>query len=158
MSMNRVELLLLQRDQSWSREEWIVPLGVALEGVRASVAAWKPQGGGNSIWETVRHINFYNDRLLRLTGEPLGEGAASNDATFLGEGGSEDEAAWQATLGRTHELADRLRETIAALSEGDLEKPYIESTVGRQLADWMLHDGYHSGQVVLIRKQLGDWR
>lgn len=159
MSSNRVQLLLLQRDHAWSKEEWIVPLSVALEGVTAETAAWEPRGGGNSIWQTVLHINYYNERLLkRLTGEPLGITLPTNDATFEGAGGSADEEQWQDTVRRTHELAAKLREVIARYSDEDLEKPYGNWTVGEELATWMLHDAYHSGQVVLIRRQLGNWR
>lgn len=159
MRLNRIELMLLQRDQSWSREEWIVPLSVALDGVTADAAAWEPQGGGNSIWQTVRHINYYNGRMLaRLTGEEPGQGLETNEATFEGSGGAKDEEGWRKELAHTHALAGKLREAIAALADDDLEKPFGSSTFGEELAAWLLHDGYHSGQVVLIRKQLGVWR
>lgn len=159
MGLNRAQLLLLQRDHAWSQEEWIVPLAVALDGVTAETAAWEPKGGGNSIWQTMMHINYYNDRLLRrLAREPFGTSGPSNDATFEGAGSAADEEGWRKTVSQTHATSARIREVIAGYSDEDLDKPYGPWTVGEQLAAWMLHDAYHSGQIVLIRKQLGKWR
>ncbi|RJE85162.1 DinB family protein [Paenibacillus sp. 1011MAR3C5] len=158
MELNKVELLLLQREQAWDKEEWIVPLAVALDGLTAKVAAWEPVGGGNSIWQTLLHINYYNEDLLyRLRNQPLGP-RVTNKATFGTTGQPDDEEGWQAVVARAHELAEGLRETIASLSDEDLEKPFASSTIGQELSIWLLHDAYHSGQIVLIRRQLGAWR
>jgi uncharacterized damage-inducible protein DinB len=159
MSFTRVQLLLLQRDESWNQEEWIAPLAVALDGVTAEVASWKPGGSGNSIWETLLHMNYYNERMLkRLIGEPLEARLPSNDATFEGAGGAKDEDGWRETARKAHELSAKLREVLAGLADEDLDKPIDNSTFGKALASWMLHDAYHCGQVVLIRRQLGNWR
>lgn len=158
MGLSKVELLLQQREEAWNKEGWVVPLAVALEGLTAKAAAWEPEGGGNSIWQTLLHINYYNEDLLyRLRNLPLGT-RVSNKATFGITGSADDEAGWQSVVARTHELADGLQETISSLSDEDLEKPFGGSTIGQELARWQLHDAYHSGQIVLIRRQLGDWR
>lgn len=158
MGLNKVELLLLQREQVWDNEAWIVPLSVALDGVTSEVAAWQPQGGGNSIWQLLHHVNYYNEEILnRLTDQPLGT-RINNRATFGSIGRADDEAGWLETVARTHELAERLREVIASLTDEDLEKPFASTTIGQELAVWLLHDAYHSGQIVFIRRQLGAWR
>lgn len=83
MSINSVDLLSIQKDNTWDREEWIVPLSVALQSVTAEQAEWTPPGGGNSIRETVNHINYYNKRILnRLKNIPSVPGVQTNEETF----------------------------------------------------------------------------
>ncbi|MFD1176198.1 DinB family protein [Paenibacillus puldeungensis] len=162
MSANALDLLLVQKDNTWELEEWIVPLSTALQNVTTEQALWTPPGGGNTIWQTVNHINFYNKLVLsRLKDTPPSVSAQTNDETFQVAYDAEDVEAWNATLAETKRIALELRETIAALSESDLEAPYRSSgpeTIGHALSCWMLHDAYHSGQIVLIRKMQGSWR
>jgi len=67
----RVGLLGLQREFVWNREGWYPPLEAALEGLTAREAAWQPPGGGNTIWQTLRHLNYWNEFMLhRITGSP----------------------------------------------------------------------------------------
>lgn len=161
MPKDRASLLLLQKEQTWNQEEWIVPLSTALEGLSDEQAAWQPPGGGNTIRETVNHLNYYNGRNLnRLSGIAGGPQAQSNEATFENQAGQADHAelAWDDLFRQTAEIAAGLREAIARLTEDDLNKPVGEITLGEHLASWLLHDAYHAGQIVLIRKQQGSWR
>ncbi|WP_348625110.1 DinB family protein [Paenibacillus peoriae] len=159
MSQDRVNMLVLQRENSWDKEEWIVPLAAALHGVNTQEATWTPPGGGNTIWQTVRHINYYNERILRrLTNRPISSTGISNDETFGPPGDAEDHEGWQETLKEAEALVNQLLVAITALNDADLDKPLGSDTLGAELSRWTLHDAYHSGQIVLIRKQLGTWR
>lgn len=162
MSSYAAELLLIQKDNSWDHQEWIVPLASALKGVTADQAEWVPPGGGNTIRETVNHINYYNKRILnRLKNLPSTAGVETNEETFTNlvhPGGAEG---WTATLAETEQIANELRHKIAELQDSDLQVPYSNSStevlLGEELARWLLHDAYHAGQIVLIRKQQGAW-
>lgn len=159
MSRVRIDLLLKLRDYSWDQVGWFLPLAQAIEGLTAAEAAWQPPGGGNTIWQTVNHINFYNERLLaRLTKTPF-EGVNNNDETFQGPGNPEDTAGWQATLERTNRIAIELRQVLAELTDADLEQKVGNGahTVGDGLTSWVMHDAHHTGQIVLIRKMQG-WK
>jgi len=47
---------------------------------------------------------------------------------------------------------------VAKLSEADLERSLPDiGTVAESLAAWTLHDAYHAGQIILIRKMQGSW-
>lgn len=161
MSRERAGLLLTLWAYGWDDEQWFVPLAKALEGVGAAEAAWQPAGGGNTIWQTVNHLNFYNERMLcRLTGTTAPAGPGSNTATFSEPGDPADAAGWQATLDRTRSIAEGMRAALARLSDADLDGPWPpsgKSTVGTELARWLMHDAYHTGQIVLLRKQQGSW-
>lgn len=155
----RTGLLTLLQEYSWDREGWFAPLEAALEGVTAREAAWQPPGGGNTIWQTLRHLNFWNEFMWhRITGTPGGPAMTANEETFGPAAGPEAEDAWQAEVARARDLARRLREAVANLSEDDLEKPLQDmGTVAESLAAWVMHDTYHTGQIVLIRKMQGSW-
>lgn len=147
----------MQRELSWEKEEWFVPLAKALEGVGAAEAAWQPPGGGNTIWQTVNHINYWNHRMLGyMTGATMPKGI-TNDETFGEPGSPDDTAGWAATMERTQQVAERVRAVLAELTDADLAKPLGSGTYGAALPSWLTHDAYHTGQIVLIRKQQGSW-
>lgn len=95
-----------------------------------------------------------------LAGIDPGPGVDTNEETFEGSEDARDESNWSNTLAETKRIELELREAIASLSEADLEAPFGSSTetIGRELSRWMLHDAYHAGQIVLIRRQQGCWR
>lgn len=153
---NRIELIRTLRAHSWNKVGWFVPLAEALEGLTAKEAAWAPPGGGNTIWQTVKHINFYNEQLIcRMTGTPFEANIETNDDTFGPSGDPEDQAGWQETVARTHFLAERLGQLFAEANEADLDVPAGNSTRIDGLAAWIMHDTYHTGQIVLLRKMQG---
>lgn len=155
----RVGLLGLQREFVWNREGWYPPLEAALEGLTAREAAWQPPGGGNTIWQTLRHLNYWNEFMLhRITGSPGEPERIRNDETFGPAVDPADEDGWRAEVARARDLAGRLREAVAKLSEADLERSLPDiGTVAESLAAWTLHDAYHTGQIILIRKMQGSW-
>lgn len=158
MAGNRVEMLLKLRDMSWDKEGWFLPLAPALEGLTAAQAAWQPPGGGNTIWQTLNHLNYYNEKTLcRLTGETFTDTAANNDGTFGAPGSAEQEEAWQAAVAKARRVAEGLRRAISALTDEELDKPGQHGTMADRLTSWIMHDSYHTGQIVLLRKMQQSW-
>lgn len=155
--LNVTDVFRSQAELSWEKEEWFVPLAVALEGVGAAEAAWQPPGGGNTIWQTVNHLNYWNGRILGyMTGATLPKGIG-NDATFGEPGDPNDTAGWAETLEQARRVAEQRRSVLAELTDADLSRALGSGTVGEALPSWLLHDAYHTGQIVLIRKQQGSW-
>ncbi|WP_199615314.1 DinB family protein [Paenibacillus alkalitolerans] len=154
MVEKRKEVLLKLRNNSWDEESWFLPLADALENINAAQAAWQPPGGGNTIWQTLNHLNYFNERYLAvIKGEVLGEPLDTNEATFGAPGNGEDERGWRATVQKTRDIMDDFKETINRLSEDDLDNRNLDVN----LPDIMMHDAYHIGQIVLIRKMQGSW-
>ena len=60
---------------------------------------------------------------------------------------------------RTTELAEQLHNNLVTLQDSRLEETYLDSEQNwaQTLARWVLHDAYHSGQIVLLRRQQGSW-
>ncbi|WP_090996106.1 hypothetical protein [Paenibacillus sp. OK003] len=59
----------------------------------------------------------------------------------------------------TTQLAGQLRDQLASLEGSDLEASYMNTDEkwAHALARWLLHDAYHAGQIVLLRRQQGSW-
>lgn len=160
MSVSAIDILLTQKDNTWDQCNWIVPVAKALEGLSAEQAAWVPPSGGLSIWQLVNHMYYYNHRISqRMQGITSGSAAESNVATFGGTGDATDEAGWNDLVRSTTELAEKLRTQLATLQQSNLDAQYLntEDTWGHTLSQWILHDAYHAGQIVLLRRQQGSW-
>ncbi|KSU64497.1 hypothetical protein AS034_01255 [[Bacillus] enclensis] len=173
MNFELMDIFRMEFDFCWNKEAWFLPLESALKDLDSTHASWQPPGGGNTIWQIVNHLNYYNavlikqlnDPILRKKessgkaafgdiGEPAGlewESVLAED-TFGGSGEAENTEKWDAVLEETRQICGELRKTLARGSDSQLD----EERIGR-LARQMLHNAYHIGQIVLIRKQQGSW-
>ncbi|MBU7316546.1 DinB family protein [Paenibacillus oleatilyticus] len=156
--MNKKELLLHEWDICYDKEDWFPPLREALKGLTAAEADWRPEGAAaNTIRETVRHLTFYKERLLkRLSGEdPHYPDGLTNDDTFAAYG--ERESTWEEEAARLEHVHKAVRAALAELSEDDLERPLPKTTIALSITSLVVHDAYHIGQIVQIRKLQGSW-
>lgn len=156
--MHRIELLLRELDHTYDKEGWYPPLGPALAGLTAAQASWRPPGeAANTIWETVNHLLYFKERLLeRLRGGTPTYPAPDNDATF-DVAAPGDEAAWQATVARMEAVHRGLREVLAGLADADFDRGIPKERLGTAVMDIILHDAYHTGQLIQLRKLQGSW-
>ncbi|QDP40359.1 DinB family protein [Radiobacillus deserti] len=151
--ISSLEIYKKQRMYSWNKEGWFVPLSLSLEGLGATDAAWKPPQGGNTIWQMVNHMNYWNERiLLGLNGKSYVSNLPNED-TFGDPGHAEDTSGWSDTLKRTHRIANEIEKMLDELTEEELQV----LPVYKDLSEWMMHDAYHTGQIVLLRKLQGSW-
>ncbi len=151
--MKLLDLLRKQHDYSWDKETWFLPLKDVLEGLSSADAAWQPPGGGNTIWQIVNHLNYYNNRLIHdIAGRQANDALPSNLETFGAPGNPEDNEAWQDTLEKADQLSTELRKALAKIDDGALKEEYADG-----LSRNILHTIHHTGQIVLIRKQQGSW-
>jgi uncharacterized damage-inducible protein DinB len=156
--MNRIERLRQGWDYAYEQEDWYPPLADALRGIDAAEAEWKPEGAAvNSIWQTVNHLIFYKERLLRrLTGEeteyPKG---LTNDDTFAVAAAGD--RAWQETLERLDRVHRGIRERLAGMTDTELDEALPDGKLEGWADSLIRHDAYHAGQIVLLRKLRGTW-
>jgi uncharacterized damage-inducible protein DinB len=123
----------------------------SLAGLTIERAAARPIPDAHSIWEIVAHIAGWEDVICqRLEGKPLtqpeeGDFPAPDEVS---------EAAWARTLARLNETHERLLETIAHLSDADLDKVTAgkDYSVRKMLRGAIHHHVYHAGQIALLRK------
>ncbi|GAA0372567.1 DinB family protein [Bacillus horti] len=155
-TMGRKEILLMSWDAAMDRQGWYPPLAAALESMNAEQAAWRPEGKAtNTIWETVRHLIFYKKRLLQQWQGIQPEESESNDATFTVD--EQGEEAWEQTVSELISIHREIRDLLAQCSEEDLDRPIPDFPIGGHVLNLFVHDAYHTGQIVSIRKLQGSW-
>jgi uncharacterized damage-inducible protein DinB len=119
----------------------------------------RPAAGSHSPWELLEHMRLAQEDILRYTLDrewvspewPVGYWPAPTDDV--------DDLLWESAV--DHFLSD-LRDVVALVQDEsrDLsaELPHGEGrTYLRQVLLVADHNAYHAGQLVEVRKQLGDW-
>jgi uncharacterized damage-inducible protein DinB len=170
--MTATALLIEQLEATFSEDGWFVATRNAIRGISGTQASWKCDGVDHSILETLAHLNFYNERhLRRLRGETVAPGPARIAETFSSSTRQAD-SAWRCEKARFTrvmagwiELLDRTesRETArrrraprgrVKTSTASVDDPASWAPVVTHLT---LHNAYHCGQIVMLRKLQGNW-
>src|SRR5580765_1363462 len=138
--MNK-DVLIEQFTACYDKNVWFVSLKTVLDGVTAEQAAWKPEGADNSIWETVNHIVFWNERWLqRYRGELNEPQDVENTGTF-----KSDESDWDAACQKLFAVMDEWREKLDAITDEKLNSPVNEQYQApwrSPLAQQNVHNAY----------------
>lgn len=156
--MTSKEIILEQMAACHNQKSWFVPVDDALAGLTAEQALWKDISGNHSIWQLVNHLIFWNERwLMRFRGEVPPKMEGENSETFSGAGGEDD---WKRSV---QKLDDILTEWETRLKDTDEELLKKEAFAGygdswfAMLAQTTIHNAYHIGQIITLRKQQGSW-
>jgi uncharacterized damage-inducible protein DinB len=154
ITMNRIDLLLKVLDSTFDNESWYAPFKQAIEGLTVEQAIWKPSGEATkSIWENVNHLIYYKERLAaNLEGREWTHNL-DGDQTFYLTDPSTDEKEWKKVIERSDNAQRNLRQVLSKISERELDQNSLEE----KLLNIMLHDAYHTGQIMQIRKMQGSW-
>ncbi|MED2974817.1 MULTISPECIES: DinB family protein [unclassified Fictibacillus] len=152
--MNRIGLLLNVLDTTFDKESWYAPFKHALEGITAEQANWRPTGEATkTIWENVNHLIYYKERLAaNMEGREWPHNLDGNETFYLTEQ-SNDDKEWKKVVERAENVQRSLRQILSKTSVEELDQNSLEG----KLLDIMLHDAYHTGQIIQIRKMQGSW-
>ncbi|MEK3856201.1 DinB family protein [Cytobacillus sp. FSL H8-0458] len=152
--MNRNALLLRMLDTTYDNESWYAPFKSAIEGLTAEQARWRPTGDTTkSIWENVNHLIYYKERLAaNLEGRGLSQNL-DGDETFNLTKQSNDDKEWIEVVERAEIAQSKLRVALNKTTTEVLEQDSLEE----EIIDILLHDAYHTGQIIQIRKMQGSW-
>lgn len=154
------QILLEQFTACYDKNTWFVALRNTLEGLTAQEAVWKPAGVDNSIWEIVRHLNYYNCAYVeRFKGVDYQYDAYDNDATFAAADEA-DEAAWAGEVARLDAIMSEFRKLIASADESKFEDRVSAENPAKWkalISNINAHNAYHGGQILLLRKMQGSW-
>lgn len=143
----------------YDEENWFVTFQKALEGLTPEFAEWK-RDGNHSIHELVNHLIFWNQRYLnRFKNVPVPK-IKDNEYSFTNESTGSNVDGWKPTIEKANAVFE---EWIAQLKDADdtkLEGTAIDGHPGSWfdvLSNITIHNAYHIGQMVSIRKQQGSW-
>ncbi|MGE6755453.1 DinB family protein [Rossellomorea sp. NPDC071047] len=152
--MNRTDLLIRVLDTTFDKESWYAPFKPAIEGLTAEQARWRPAGEATkTIWENVNHLIYYKERLTaKLEGREWTQTLDGNETFYLTDQLNDDKK-WIAVVERVETAHRGLREALSKTTIEMLEQNSLEE----KLLDIMLHDAYHTGQIIQIRKMQGSW-
>lgn len=156
--MTTKEILLKQFTAAYDENGWFVALKNAISGLKATEAAWKTDNIDNSIWEILSHLNYYNYAYLeRFNGRPYVYKINSNDETFTAD---TSEKSWQAEVAKFEKIMSDWRNLIESADENKFGEFYSTKRNlfwGEVISHINLHNAYHGGQIVLVRKLQGNW-
>ncbi|NGZ77646.1 DinB family protein [Saccharibacillus alkalitolerans] len=149
--MTNREILLEQLQACRNKNGWFTSMAASVKGLTQKQANWKSNEEMNSVHEIVRHLEFYNNRYLkRFQGAECSPAeVGSNDDTFEPQDGQDAE--WSAALKAYDETMSGWIEAVEQAEDDKLDKWTGD------LTHLTIHNAYHIGQIVLIRKQQGSW-
>ena len=145
-------------DEAYDVEGWYPPLKAALDNINDQEAMWRPQGkASHTIAELVIHLLYYKKRFLYgLEAKPWTATIDTNDESFSAIAEATP-AQWQDAADELKTVHQRIREKLTEINVDDLDKPLPGTTIGEHVFTLIVHDAYHTGQIVMIRKLQGTW-
>ncbi len=134
-------------------DPWIdITIIGALNSLTAKLAAAKT-GDLNSIWEIVNHMISWRKALIgRVKGKPV----KYSDNNFISEVKDKSPAAWKKTISKFWKSQNDIINFLYKSDDKLLEivSPTSGYTYYELVISILLHDTYHLGQIVLIKKLL----
>jgi uncharacterized damage-inducible protein DinB len=153
------DLLLDHLDHTFEKEAWQPSLVMAVEGIDAAAAGWRPAPQRHSIWQIVRHVTHWKRAVLEAWEgrSPDFEALERSDWQEV----SGDDPAWQEDVRALREVSERIKERVQALDDAALSSAIItyagfpDQPAAIRLARMATHDSYHAGQIQYIRALRG---
>jgi len=141
-------VLLEQLHTTHDKEDWFVPVNVAVADLTAEQAKWTPPGGGHSVGQLAYHIWYWDTRSLeRFRGEKLEPYDGNNNETFT----DFNAAQWADLQKKLDQVMKDWESAVANCDEATLEKN------ASLIAHIGTHNAYHIGQILYVRKLEGAW-
>jgi len=122
----------------------------AIKGIDETLAARKKGEVFNSIWQLVNHIIYWRKTvMIRLQGV-LGNPPMHD----FYQPANTDEQSWKETLLHFDEIQKELVNIIRKFPSATLDSasPMKGQTYYQLLIGCLQHDGYHMGQIILLKK------
>jgi uncharacterized damage-inducible protein DinB len=149
MSQSLKSVLVNQVKTTHDKEDWFVPLNIALKGVTAEQAIWKDGSENHSIGQLANHLLFWNERQLKVfKGEKNEPFNGNNDETF----NAFTKEQWAQTVKKLDDVLMEIEKIVQNADEASL-KNWAE-TIG----NISTHNAYHTGQIIFVRKLQGSWK
>jgi uncharacterized damage-inducible protein DinB len=140
-------VLLDQLKSTHNKNGWFVSANNAVDGVTAEQASWKDKGN-HSVGQLTYHIVFWNERVLQeMSGQKPADFKGKNDETF----DAFDKKTWADLVKRLDAVMTGMEKIVQEADEEKLKK------IAPTIANVAAHNAYHTGQIVVVRKQQGAW-
>ncbi len=132
----------------------------AVKGVPVALRGKKPKGAEHSLWELLEHCRLAQRDILEFSRNPKHQSAPWPEGYWPKSQAPPSEKAWSKS---TRDFRADLEAMCALVSDQsvDLLTPFPHGTGQTLLREALLaadHNAYHLGQIVLVRRLLGDWK
>ncbi len=130
----------------------------AIEGLNPKLRGVKPEGMPYSIWQLVEHIRIAQWDMLQFCKDANHQSPKWPDDYWPKESAPEDEAAW---TGAIKQIGDDLDEFIELMEHSDIYQKLQHGdgqSILREALQIADHASYHTGEIIAIRRFLGDWK
>ena len=164
-AMTPKDLLLNHLDYTFEKEAWQPSLAMAVRGLTAAQAAWRPDPSRHSIWQIVRHVTHWKRATLAAWEgtHPLFVGRDATDrfhevmrTDWHDASGTDGD--WEADVRALHDVSLAIRERARNAETEDLMRPFPGEDWGPavlRVLRMATHDIYHAGQIRYLRALQG---
>jgi hypothetical protein len=135
-----------------------ISLQDALKGLNPQLRGVKPDHMPYSIWQLVEHIRIAQWDMMRFCKDAQHKSPKWPEDYWPAESAPEDDSTWNGALSQIN--AD-LDEFIELMEHSDIYQKLPHGsgqTILREALQIADHNAYHIGEIIAIRRILGDWR
>ena len=144
-------------EASWG-SAYHTPVSNAIDGLTAGQAFWRPVPERHSIWQNVLHMAYWREYFIRaLEGDPAFPSQVELQVhNWPRHPDPADDTAWAEARRRLAATQERLLRLLRSLPPELLEAPaWGDEPVAQAIVNYMRHDSYHVGQIMLLRALQG---
>lgn len=154
--MTYKSILLDQINACYNDKSWFIPLEEILIDLTVEEANSENE---QNIWSIVSHLIFWNEKWLdRYKTEEFDlNNTISNEETFNLDIDRINETGWKETLERLRSVFINWRIALEESDESKLTKiipEYYNAPWWGVVSNLCIHNAYHIGQIMLIKKQI----
>ena len=158
--MTAKEITLQQMEANFNDANWFVTVKEALNGLTEEQSL-ENDSSNHNIREIVNHLIFWNERYLkRFKGDELKKLEGENSESFTNEWAETSSMKWNSLTEKLYNVLEEWKSLVTTASE---EKLTSLSSKDREdswyllLSNINIHNSYHIGQIITLRKQHGNW-
>lgn len=130
----------------------------ALDGLPPKLRGAKPDNLPYSIWQLVEHIRIAQWDMLKFSQDEKHESPKWPEEYWVKDVAPKDDTEWENSL---RQIKDERNEFINLLKSGDIYKaiPHGDGqSILREALQIADHNAYHTAEVIVIRRLMGDWK
>ena len=143
-----------------SSEHAHVSLRKALDGLPAKSRGLRPKGAEHTVWELLEHLRMAQWDILEFSRDAQHVSPKFPEGYWPAGSAPPSEAAWKKSVADFDRDLEAMKKLVLD-ENSDLfaQIPYGDGqTILREALLLADHNAYHIGQIVLVRRLLGDWK
>jgi uncharacterized damage-inducible protein DinB len=154
------DLVLSHLEYTFEKEAWQPSLAMAIDGLTAAHAVWKPTPQRHSIWQIVQHVTRWKRASFDAWRGKKPDYAAVDRGDWQEISGSD--AAWRQDAQALREISQEIMTWARELTEAEVSRPVggedaadATKALAVRVQRMATHDIYHAGQIRYLRALQG---